>query len=202
VSRRDLKPAFAGFTLPELLIALMILGEIATFTIPKIITAQQTQQYNARAKEAVSMVASAYQVYTLRNGASTSAGIEELTQYFNYTATDTTTVIDDKQTQGSQTCGGGTAQTCLRLHNGAILRYGRSSSYNFGGSGTTNAIWFDVDPDGAYSGTTNGSGKAIEFWMYYNGRISSYGNIVNNTCHNGPTCVNQNTSYDPPWFSW
>jgi prepilin-type N-terminal cleavage/methylation domain-containing protein len=192
----------SGFTLAELLIALLIVGEIATFTIPKVITSQQNNTYNARAKEAAATVAAAYQKYLLTNGASTSIGIEELTQYLNYLKADTATVIDGKQTQGSETCGAGTAQTCLRLHSGAMLRYGRSSAYYFGGSNTTNAIWFDIDPDGAYSGTTNGSGKAIEFWLYYNGRLSSYATINSNTCHNGSTCVNPNSAYDPSWFSW
>lgn len=41
----------SGFTLAELLIALTILGVIATFTIPKILTAQQASTYNAIAKE-------------------------------------------------------------------------------------------------------------------------------------------------------
>lgn len=35
------QPGYFGFTLAELLIALGILGVIATFTIPKILSAQQ-----------------------------------------------------------------------------------------------------------------------------------------------------------------
>jgi prepilin-type N-terminal cleavage/methylation domain-containing protein len=49
-----------GFTLAELLIALAILGEIATFTIPKILSSQQNGTNKAKAKEAFSMVSSAY----------------------------------------------------------------------------------------------------------------------------------------------
>lgn len=46
-----------GFTLAELLIALAILGVIATFTIPKILTTQQNSKYNAMAKEVASSFA-------------------------------------------------------------------------------------------------------------------------------------------------
>lgn len=50
--RRDYK----GFTLAELLIALAILGVIATFTIPKILQAQQNQKKQAILKETISIV--------------------------------------------------------------------------------------------------------------------------------------------------
>ncbi len=42
-----------GFTLAELLIALLILGEIATFTIPKILSAQQNGSKKAVIKETI-----------------------------------------------------------------------------------------------------------------------------------------------------
>src|SRR5689334_18650453 len=117
-----LKSSFFGFTLAELLISLAILGVIATFTIPKIITAQTNSRYNAIANEAASMVSAAYQQYRHNNSSVTAGvGIEDLTPYMNYVATDTSTVIDDKQTGGTYTCGGGSANYCLRLHSGAML---------------------------------------------------------------------------------
>ena len=42
-----------GFSLPELLISLMILAEIATFTIPKVLASSQNQQKRAVFKEAI-----------------------------------------------------------------------------------------------------------------------------------------------------
>ncbi len=50
---------FYGFTLAELLIALMILGEIATFTIPKILSSQQNAQRKAIFKESISAISEA-----------------------------------------------------------------------------------------------------------------------------------------------
>lgn len=51
--------SYRAFTLAELLIALVILGVIATFTIPKVLTAQQNAQRAAVFRE---VIASLYQV--------------------------------------------------------------------------------------------------------------------------------------------
>lgn len=59
----NLRKPIPAFTLAELLIALAILGVIATFTIPKILATQQTQQYNAIAKDDIHMIVGAYQQY-------------------------------------------------------------------------------------------------------------------------------------------
>ncbi|HEY9745532.1 MAG TPA: prepilin-type N-terminal cleavage/methylation domain-containing protein [Oculatellaceae cyanobacterium] len=49
-----------GFTLAELLIALSILGLIATFTIPKVLVAQQDMTYRANAKDVAAAISAAY----------------------------------------------------------------------------------------------------------------------------------------------
>jgi prepilin-type N-terminal cleavage/methylation domain-containing protein len=193
-----------GFTLAELLIALAILGVIATFTIPKILSVQQNGTYNTKAKEAAAMVAVAHKQARLAGELSASTGIDDLTQYMNYVRTDTSTVVDHHQLAGTYTCGSEAAAQCLRLHSGAIMRYG-NSIFTIGGTNTTNAIWFSVDPDGTSDGTTNGPGKAVEFWIYYSGRLATYGTMSSNTCQSisgTPTCHNPNPALDPPWFSW
>lgn len=149
-----------GFTLAELLIALAILGVIATFTIPKILSSSQNGQNTAIAKEAASMVSGAYSTYTLNNGAATGVTAGALTQYMNYVATDATAAA---YTFGIA-CN--TANVvCIKLHNGGVLQY--SSNINFGA--TTGALPFSVDPDGA------GAQTPITFWQYYNGRLSTGG---------------------------
>ena len=73
----------SGFTLAELLICMAILGVIATFTIPKIVQAQQNQTYTAEAKDAMAAVAGAYQVYRLQNAASTNTTFGDVTPYMD-----------------------------------------------------------------------------------------------------------------------
>lgn len=192
-----------GFTLAELLIALAILGIIAVFSIPKVLQAQRDEKYNAAAKEAIAMVSGAYSAYKLNNEPTASTRPRDLTPYMNYVAFDTASRIDFIQTgtPAFRDCDG-TTEACLRLHNGAILRYYEGATDGFGGTASTNALAFNIDPDGVYSGTTDGPGKSLAFFLYYNGRITSYGNIAAGTCNDGYCGNTPNPAYDPPWFSW
>ena len=72
----------------------------------------------------------------------------------------------------------------------------------FGGTNTTNGIWFFIDPDGRVTdGTTNGPGKSIQFWLYFNGRITDEGSLAPGTTNaNAPRSANP--AYVPSWFSW
>lgn len=176
---------FEGFTLAELLIALLIIAEIATFTIPKIISSQANNRNNAIAKEAAGMLATAFQQAQIAGNISSSTKIGDLTQYMNYVKTDTSTQIDDWQTSTYWGCS--PSIPCLVLHSGAKLAY--SSTMSFGGTASTDFIFIQVDPDGVYSGTTNGPGKAVYFAIQYNGRIRN--------------TLNPDTDgLTPPWFSW
>ncbi|WP_373532737.1 Tfp pilus assembly protein FimT/FimU [Vampirovibrio sp.] len=186
-----------GFTLAELLVALGILGVITTFTIPKILVVQQNEQYKATAKEAASAIASAYQLYKQTGNLSASTTGGDFVNYFNNVRLDTTAQVDSYY--GTSTiwqCSG--ANTCIRLHNGAVLL---PTAWSFGGTNPTNAITFMFDPDGAYSSTTQTPAKSIAFWLYYNGRITSRDKITPNSCRSDG-CQNPASIYDPPWFSW
>jgi prepilin-type N-terminal cleavage/methylation domain-containing protein len=193
-----------GFTLAEVLIALAILGVIATFTIPKVLQAQQDASYNAKAKEAMAALSNAYWSLRLQRGDSAAIDTSELTQYVNYTKIDTSRNIDHKQTSGAIVlacnAGGG---ACLDLVNGGTIKYLNST---LGGSpsrsASTSAIEFLFDPDGIVTdGTTNGPGKSLNLFLYFNGRITTRGNITPNTCT--PSCFGSpSPSSDPPWFHW
>jgi prepilin-type N-terminal cleavage/methylation domain-containing protein len=200
-----------GFTLAELLIALLILGEIAAFTIPKILSAQQNGRYIAAAKEAISTLASAYDLYKTQTGVNAYTAPSNFITVLNYIKIQTSGAIDVRYgATGSSTCTSGTP--CYVLANGSIIRdpgrkWGGDGTGNyFGGTSTTNYIYFTIDPDGidADTGTTNGPGKSVIVVLYYNGRITDGAN-----CKSGDTTYIEGTVYNswcpftsPPWFSW
>jgi prepilin-type N-terminal cleavage/methylation domain-containing protein len=183
----------AGFTLAELLIAVLILGEIATFTIPKIIVAQANQTYMARAKEVSGMVSAAFQQAQLAGAVNSSFSSSGLVPYLNYIKMDTSSnLVDAHPTTSSMTC---TATgPCLILHNGAIIQMNDAS---FSGTNTTNTIEVRIDPQGSFSGVAD----SVQFEIYYGGRLTTRGQALSGS-------VNSNSpgygpcACDPSWFGW
>jgi prepilin-type N-terminal cleavage/methylation domain-containing protein len=196
---RRFKPA-RGFSLVELLITMAIMGVIVALTIPPLFqvpASKQGTKYNAMARDTAFMVSSAYQQYKMTHATvPTNTNFGALTPYMNYLATDATTVIDSRNNGTTFSCA---AYSCLKLHNGATLLYANGS--NFGGSTTTNALYFYLDPDGQQTdGTTNGPGKSVVVWLQYNGTLHSWGtlptSIMTSVTGYAPT-----PSYDPIWFT-
>ena len=193
--------ALSGFTLVELLIALTILGEIATFTIPKLINSQQNGQYNAIAKENFSVISSAFETMQLNGTLTTGTTAGALTQYMNYVkyVGDGSLTIDAVPTTTTKICDG-SPYVCLKMHNGSVLAYRADAS--FGGNSTTNAIFFLTDPDGRVTdGTTNGPGKGMSMFLYYSGRITDEGNLLAGTA-SSYTGYSADPTKVPSWFSW
>jgi prepilin-type N-terminal cleavage/methylation domain-containing protein len=189
----------AGFTLAELLISLGILGIIATFTISKILTSSQEGKYDAMAKEAAATIAQAYQEHKRLGLVSANTSPADLFQYINYVRMDTSTQIDSHQGVADAQCDG--TSPCVLMHNGGILMAKRTTCDDFGGTSSLHVVEFLFDPDARYSGSTTGNYKAVQFMLYYNGFLTTRGNIKNNTdC--GAGAWGPFPSYDPPWFSW
>lgn len=64
-----------GFTLSELLVALAILGVIATFTIPKVLEGSNSSRYNAIVEEAAASLSAIYHAeFVLTGNRTTSMG--------------------------------------------------------------------------------------------------------------------------------
>jgi prepilin-type N-terminal cleavage/methylation domain-containing protein len=197
LGKRYFQPA--GFTLAELLIALLIIGEIAAFTIPKILSAQQKNSYNASAKEVAGILGSAWANYSMSNTISASTQAGALTSYFNYVKVSTSGTIDNVYRWGTISCTA--SQPCYFLHNGGVLHH----RDQFGGTSTTHALVYDFDPDGAVTdGTTNGPGKSVQFVIFYNGRLTSRGTVNYSIYACSTSCATwgADTTADPPWFSW
>lgn len=189
------KPYIQGFTLAELLVTLLILGEIATFTIPKVITAQQNGQRTANFKDTAAMISAAYEKAQIDGIVTTSTRLQNLTPYFNYLSVDTSTTIDDIVGYGTQNCAGGFP--CYRLHNGALL-LDRAS---FAGTGTTNVMIMHLDLDGNYSGSTTGDGKSVMLVLFNNGRITSRGQVPTGITSSQGTWGTE-LNGDPGWATW
>jgi prepilin-type N-terminal cleavage/methylation domain-containing protein len=179
-----------GFTLAELLIALAILGVIATFTIPKLLNSATSGQSTSIAKEVASMVSGSFAAYQQNNTLAAAATAGALTQYMNYVSVDTSG--NSYGFTGSGLCSTVASVTCLQLHNGGVLEFDPTNT--FGGSGTTNAVYFNIDPDGA------GPLTGATFIQYYNGRLTTAGNALAGTAStNGAVTIATDPAYIQNW---
>jgi prepilin-type N-terminal cleavage/methylation domain-containing protein len=168
------KSVAKGFTLAELLIALAILGVIATFTIPKILNATGSGQAKAVAKEVASMVSGAAASMQMTTAISSATTARAFTPFMNYVSTSAALAATFQGNNESTTAATNLVTCaapieCLVLHNGAIVQY--QTNQSFGGSNSTNYISFNLDPDGV--GTTNAGST---FLLYYNGRLTTAAN--------------------------
>ncbi|MGE0200735.1 MAG: type II secretion system protein [Candidatus Melainabacteria bacterium] len=192
---RNGKHRQAGFTLAELLIALAIMGVIITMVIPKVLTAQGNR-YSAVGSEMAATVSGAVNVYRRESALGADTTMADLAQYMNYVTVDATSIIDDIEGNTSLDC---SAATCLRFVNDGVLYF--DPTVSFGGTETTNALWMVVDPDGRYCGSTNCAGKSMEYFVYYNSRVTTLQNITPGTVSSDAT-RNPVANADPAWSPW
>ena len=183
-----------GFTLAELLIALVILGVIATFTIPKVLVAQQNAQKIAIAKEAASIISSAYTAYKVNHTPDGNMQATDLTPYMNYVQLQTTGYWFDQDPTSGLPMQGCSNSMCVWLHNGAILY---PDIGNFIDTQPNRALHFLLDPDGTYTGNQD----SLDLFLYMNGRVTTLDGVIPGTVAAtypwSPT-----PGGVPAWFSW
>jgi hypothetical protein len=128
----------------------------------------------------------------------------DLTPYINYTKVDTSgALVDSLNTWANDNCNPAAAADnyyCLRMHNGATLAY--PPGVGFGGTSSTNSMWFHVDPDGTYSGLTSGNGKATSIILYYDGRVTSWGATEKPIESNAGSYAAAQIWLDPEYLTW
>ena len=202
-----------GFTLAELLISLAILGVIATFTIPKILSTQEASGYNSAAKELVANVSALYMNEYIRKGGESYITEAQwdyqvfrnaVIPYLNYTKQLTSNEVMTYPPGGSavtyagwHTCDAGQTP-CFQLHNGGVLWWIELNP----AWGNLQGFMFYFDPDG------EGAKESVPFFLIGSNRV---------------TCVNPSGNYppgrvmtfsetdcgwgglasaNPSWFSW
>lgn len=189
----------AAFTLAELLIALAVLGVIATFTIPKVLQGQQSQQRTSIVKETAASIASSYQLFLANGGIVSAFTDSDLTPYLNYVAQDTVTTVNYPGGT-SRTCSTGWPK-CLKLHNGAMLFYWPDAFCDT----PPTAVHYEVDVDGTYLASNP---DVVSLVLYSTGKLTSSGNLpaptpsYTNSTPGSACTINMVAHPDPPWFNW
>jgi prepilin-type N-terminal cleavage/methylation domain-containing protein len=194
----------SGFTLAELLIALAVLGVIATFTIPKVLQSQQDSKFQAVFREDLSVLSQAFENYKIKNRVTASTGNLDLTPFINYVRVNTSglQLDSDYYSTGPATCDG-SSYICLLMHNGSVIM--ASNGDTFGGTATTNALFFEIDPDGKIteSGSPyHGNGKLTDMMLYNTGRLKSYGTCDPGTTSSWWTPACPQPGADPTYVGW
>lgn len=122
-----LRQRLNGFTLAEVLISMLILAEIATFTIPKILYASQQQQRIAVFKETLAALSASVNQYCM------SSNFGSNPNPFTYTTGVINSVKQCPSNSSTEGCttnaaGGDFSEPGFTLHNGALITGLRNSS--------------------------------------------------------------------------
>jgi prepilin-type N-terminal cleavage/methylation domain-containing protein len=144
-----------GFTLSELLVSLAVLGLIAAFAIPKVLTAVGESSSRAIGREAFSMISEAYQALRAQQNGNVSR------------ATTAQNLIDQMNYASALTTGNGASTTnSIVLQNGAQIAYVPLD--NFDTAAVRGVIGFTVDPDGDAATSVSGP---VTVYLGSDGRI-------------------------------
>jgi len=145
-----------GFTLSELLVSLAVLGLIAAFAIPKVLTAVGQSSSKAIGRELFGLIAESYDAVKANNVGNVprSTSSAQLVGNLNYARQVTTA--------GN----GGATTNHVVFQNGSVLAYVPTDT--FADSGTVGRVGFTIDPDGPGATSANGP---VTIYLGGDGRI-------------------------------
>src|SRR5262249_33311958 len=131
----------------ELLICLSIMGILAACTIPPLFqmpASNAALKQNTLARDVAFMITSAYERYKVSvSSVDSSTTPGAITTFMNYVSADTTSQIDGTGTsETNRQCS--STDPCLKLHNGGSLFIGNNNDGSFGGTNTTNMVFFSL----------------------------------------------------------
>jgi prepilin-type N-terminal cleavage/methylation domain-containing protein len=183
---------YNGFSLAELLVAMGVLGIIATFSIPKVLTATQSKQKVAITREVLSSLAQARLLLQNEGKWTASTTAEQLATKMNFIRYHTAGLIDTPPANypwmPSHDCA---AIGCFEFHNGAKAMF----YCDFAGTTAQDALAFMLDTDGQY----RNSGDSIWLVVYFDGKIRTEATINPNTRYCDGTYNPSPT--DPDWWT-
>ncbi len=142
-------PAFTAFTLSEMLIALALLGVIATFTVPSLLTSVQERQRLATFRENFLLVESLLKKYCASPNYGTTASDGTLYGFF---------VANAGKVQASTT-GTATTNTSLTFRNGSKVTIDPNTdqiTVQWDANDTSDAVTLDFNPVKDYDLLVNG----------------------------------------------
>lgn len=159
-----------GFTLSELLVSLAVLGLIAAFAVPKVLTSVGNSTLLANAKEALSTISGSYEALkadydgmiptTLGNNLTTGVPSKmSYAQIGTYTQGAFGTV--DAFAAAAAVAG----LNSVRFANNAIVTFDTRDTFVAGALGTIGRTVYNVDPDGT------GPNKGFTVILGYDGRV-------------------------------
>jgi prepilin-type N-terminal cleavage/methylation domain-containing protein len=173
-----------GFTLSELLVSLAVLGLIAAFAVPKVLTSVGDSSFLANAKECLSVVSAAYDAVKADNitsfdptlitlataaaGAGTPYSIINKINYAglgNYTVGANAAAVDTFNAVAAPAA----ATAAIRLGTGAIIWFNSTNRFLTVATPANpqlrSRIQFNIDPDGV------GVGKPFSTFLGEDGRL-------------------------------
>jgi len=168
-----------GFTLSELLVSLAVLGLIAAFAVPKVLTSVGDSSFLANTKECLSVITAAYDavkadnvtsfdptLITLSTAAATASTPYSMINKINYVAagdyTPSAVGVADVFTASASPAN---TTAAIRLGTGAVISFNSTDTFASVALPNVSRMKFLIDPDGV------GVGKSFVALLGSDGRL-------------------------------